>query len=158
MKDTEETNRREADGVLEALRQNPKVRQMRAYPQHGSVTTYDHCESVTRLSRRLNRLLRLHADETALVRGGMLHDFYLYDWHEKDRAHALHGFRHPDWAAENAARYVGVSGKEREIIRSHMWPLTITRIPRSREAWLVCAADKLCALMETIGKRNPPCG
>ena len=147
----DEISQREADAVLRALRDHPAVRRMERYVQHGGISTFEHCESVVRLSRRLNRVLHLHADETALVRGGMLHDFYLYDWHEKN--HPLHGFRHPQQAAENAVRYFHVTEKEQQIIQSHMWPLTITRFPKSREAWLVCAADKCCALAETIGGR-----
>ena len=37
-----------------------------------------------------------------------------------------------------------------KIIRTHMWPLTITKVPTSREAFLVCMADKLMATKEVI--------
>ena len=83
----------------------------------------------------------------------MLHDFYLYDWHVQDGTHRWHGFHHPERAAENAARYIGVSEKEAEIIRYHMWPLTLRHAPSSREAWIVCIADKLCSLEETLFRR-----
>ena len=38
------------------------------------------------------------------------------------------------------------------IIGSHMWPLNIRNIPRSREAILVCIVDKICAVQERCGK------
>jgi uncharacterized protein len=35
-----------------------------------------------------------------------------------------------------------------------MWPLTITKVPTSREAVIVCIADKYVSSIETIGKRK----
>ena len=37
---------------------------------------------------------------------------------------------------------------EEDIISRHMYPLTL-RPPMCKEAWIVCAADKYCALRET---------
>ena len=43
--------------------------------------------------------------------------------------------------------------KEKEIIRKHMWPLTIIP-PTCREAWIVNSADTFISLMETIASRK----
>ena len=40
--------------------------------------------------------------------------------------------------------------KQLKIIETHMWPLTITKVPRSKEAFLVCFVDKIMALAETL--------
>ena len=77
----------------------------------------------------------------------LLHDYFLYDWHDKDPSHRLHGFTHPRRALENAAADWELTDRERDIILHHMFPLTPLP-PRSREAWLVCLADKLCAVQE----------
>ena len=46
-----------------------------------------------------------------------------------------------------------VIAKEKEIIRKHMWPLTIIP-PTCREAWIVNSADTFISLMETIASRK----
>lgn len=136
--------------LLKGTSDAPAAQKMRRFKQHGRVTTYRHCADVTRMCFLLNRRLHLGADERTLVRGAFLHDLYLYDWHDKDAAHKWHGFHHADKALENADRYFRLNPKERGMIYSHMWPLNLTRVPRSREAVILCVADKLCALRETL--------
>lgn len=80
----------------------------------------------------------------------MLHDMYLYDWHDGDPSRKTHGFDHPEIACNNAVENFDISEKEQDIIRSHMWPLNITKIPKSKEALIINIADKYCALVETI--------
>ena len=127
--------------------------QMQQYIQHGRVTTYEHCLSVARISFWLNRRLHLGANEKSLVRGAFLHDFYLYDWHQRRSASRWHGFRHPAIALRNASASYSLDEREKNIIVSHMWPLTLTRPPHCREAALVCLADKGCSLHETLFQR-----
>ena len=133
---------------------DPQVLKMRGYIQHGNVTTYAHCMRVAMTSFWLNRHLCLHGDEVSLVRGALLHDFYLYDWHHCADLPGLHGFEHPARALKKAEEFFPLNDKERNIIASHMWPLTLTKIPRCREAAIVCLADKLCSLQETLFQRG----
>ena len=139
--------------ILRSVTDTKEAQQMRQYIQHGSVSTYDHCIRVAMLSYRINRKFQLGAEEESLIRGAFLHDFFLYDWHDPAYRHTLHGFRHPECALKNAERYYILDGKERNIIRSHMWPLTLFAIPMCREAAIVCFADKCCSLQESIWNR-----
>lgn len=128
------------------------VMQMDHYMQHGDITTLEHVVAVSYTAFLLAK--RLRADVRTTVRGAMLHDLYLYDWHVKDpatRPPLTHGFTHPATAAKNAETYFRPSEKELKIIRSHMWPLTLFHIPTSKEAWIVTLADKYCAMNETLG-------
>ena len=86
-----------------------------------------------------------------MVRGALLHDYFLYDWHDKSRENyqRLHGFYHPGIALRNASMEYELTLREKDIIKKHMWPLTVVP-PLCREAWIVTTADKYCSLLETL--------
>ena len=145
----------EVDEILYDLKCHEKVNEMKKYIQHGNITTYEHCESVAKISYKINHGLKLDADDRILLTGAMLHDFYLYDWHKDDnKEHKWHGFIHADRALCNAVKYFDVDEDVQRIIWCHMFPLNLTRIPKSREAWIVCIADKYVSLIETIFRRK----
>ena len=117
--------------------------------QHGSTSVYAHSVRVAACSLRLSRMLRIRTDQRALVRGALLHDYFLYDWHKADPSHRLHGFYHPGTALRNARQDFALTPREENIIHRHMFPLT-PMPPTTREAWIVCLADKYCAAAETV--------
>ena len=121
----------------------------RAAIQHGSTTVFAHCVKVACFSLFLANKLHIPVNTHALLRGALLHDYFLYDWHEKNAGHRFHGFTHPAPALKNAQEDFMLTPVEKDIIARHMFPLCPIP-PRCREAWLVCAADKYCALLETL--------
>ena len=155
-----ELERERLAAILEKYDRHPEVQRMREFIQHGDVTTYQHCKNVVLVSFWLNRRFHLGADETSLAVGAFLHDFYLYDWHKRKsfrglrRLFEMHGFSHPGSACVNARNYFQITKKEQNIIQSHMWPLNPTDIPHSREAALVCMADKMSSSYETVLERK----
>ena len=120
------------------------------YIQHGDTSTYTHSLCVTYISVWMAIRSRHNIDMSAVVRGALLHDYFLYDWHEKNEYHNLHGYTHAKRAMANARRDFNINELEAGIIYSHMFPLNLTHIPASREARIVCMADKLCAGIETL--------
>lgn len=116
--------------------------------QHGSVSVYAHSVAVAVMCVRLAMLLPFAVDLRALVRGALLHDYFLYDWHDGDKSHRLHGFRHARFAFNNAKRDFELGEVEKNMILSHMFPLGIV-LPRFRESVILCIADKICATAET---------
>ena len=145
-------DRQKIHQILKQYQEDSRVQSMHGFVQHGRTSTYEHCMNVVKLSFWINKHLHLSANERALLAGALLHDFYLYDWHKKSTWHRWHGFSHPSRAWENARRHFSMGAKEENIIRSHMWPLIPWQIPRSREAVIVCLADKCCSLYETTAR------
>lgn len=135
----------------ELLNSDP-VRMMGKWKHHGPITTLDHSLFVAYSSYRVARALGLDAE--AAARGGLLHDLYLYDSHDKTAHPGWQCFDHPRAAAKNAEDLTDLSPKERNIILSHMWPLG-GQLPRSREAWLVDLVDTLCAGLEITRLYHP---
>lgn len=116
--------------------------------QHGTTSVFRHSVAVTHACVSLACRLRVPVHERDLLRGALLHDYFLYDWHESDPAHRLHGFRHPRTAYENARRDFALTAIEGNMILRHMFPLTPVP-PTCREAWLLCMADKYVVTRET---------
>jgi uncharacterized protein len=133
---------------------HPDMQISRGFIQHGQTTVYEHSVAVALHSLRLAKRLRVFGfNERELARGAFLHDFFLYDWHNESYGN-LHGFRHPQIALGNAKDRFTLTEGEEKIILCHMWPLTLLTIPTSREAWLVCAVDKYCSVLETVKRRG----
>lgn len=148
---------REVDHAARQLAQAGRLDLTREFIQHGDVTVYAHVTSVARASlsfaEHLDRV-GVSVDRASLLRGALLHDYFLYDWHDPDPSHRLHGFRHPFFALARAEEDFELTPRERNIIARHMFPL-VPVPPTCREAWIVCMADKWCALRETVAGRLP---
>jgi uncharacterized protein len=125
---------------------------MKNFTQHGRTDCLFHSISVSYYSLASASRLPFIWDKRSLVKGALLHDFFLYDWHTKDRSHRFHGFTHPSAALANARKEWGLNEKEADIIRKHMFPL-IPAVPRYRESLLVCLVDKLCSAAEILRLR-----
>lgn len=123
----------------------------REHIQHGNMSVNEHCINVAKTSLFIRSKLRIRCNTRDLVRGALLHDYFLYDWHTSDEAapHKLHGFFHPEKSLKNARKEYRLTARQEDIIKKHMWPLTVIP-PMCREAWIVTAADKYCSLLETL--------
>lgn len=117
--------------------------------QHGTVSVYEHSLSVAILCVIIAALLPLRINTRSLVRGALLHDYFLYDWHIPDKKHRLHGFHHAKRAYKNAAQDFELNEIEENMIRSHMFPLNLI-LPKCRESVILCICDKLCASKEVL--------
>ncbi len=128
--------------------------QMAGYPQHGSTSRLLHSVAVAYYSYRFAAAAPVTFHMYEMVRGALFHDYFFYDAQDGDSAHKGHWTRHPAIALENAKKELLLTGIEEDIIRSHMFPLTI-RPPHFREAALVSFMDKACSVYEFFKRKDP---
>lgn len=117
---------------------------LKQYKHHGG-TRLDHSINVSQKSYTICKKLRL--DYAAAARGGLLHDYFFYDYHKTKFDNSNHVSFHPKAALARAEKEYNLSKREKDIIVKHMWPLTL-RLPRYPESYIVSAMDKICAVEE----------
>lgn len=126
--------------------------------QHGDTTVLMHVIAVAIFTLYLAQHFEIEVEKQELIRGALLHDYFLYDWHEKKLKNKVHGFTHPRTAMNRASGdFDDLTEREKNMILRHMFPLTPIP-PRYREGFLLCIADKHVAIQETIrgNMRNLP--
>lgn len=130
-----------------------RFEESKEYIQHGDTSVYEHSINVAYSAMCMAIRMGRTGHLKELVRGALLHDYFLYDWHEKNAGHRLHGFYHPGKALKNARQHFEMTRREQVIIKRHMFPLTPVP-PVYTEAYLVCFADKICSVQETLRARE----
>lgn len=94
---------------------------------------------------------RLGYDYTKVVRGALLHDYFV----ESGKSSFILLIRHPRLALKNAKRQFNLSNVEEDIIVRHMFPLTLVP-PKYKESWVVCVVDTYCAILEYTSLGSVP--
>jgi len=135
--------------TIQSLTRKGQFTSEKAFPHHRDTTVYDHSIHVAEVSLAMADSLPFTVDVDSLIRGALLHDYFLYRRKESLKTYILHGYRHPVIAAENAEKDYGINEIEKNIIKRHMFPLTPIP-PRYRESWIVCIAGKYCAVLEFL--------
>ena len=127
---------------------------MKRYRHHVKRSVYEHSIRVAYLCYRHHKRHGTKIDLGEFVRGALLHDFYLYDWHDRARGHRMHLFTHPRDSLANAiALDPSLTKRQRDMIRHHMFPLTLVP-PNTQAGWLVCFYDKVAAVGDYFGKNK----
>ena len=135
------------DEVIHQLCEQGRLLEEQNAMQHGSTSVYEHSVNVAYKSLLLVENYRLPVDKQSLVRGALLHDYFLYDWHKPHGR--WHGFKHPAIALKNATRDFKLTEIEKNLIVRHMFPL-VPIPPKNIEGGIVCMVDKWCSLKETF--------
>ncbi len=136
---------------VNAVFDNEVYQQMEQFVHHRKTTRLKHCMFVAYISYKMGKYLGLDCDYKSLIRGAMLHDFYLYHRDKSENEQQFHNFTHAKAALENAEEHFDLTDREKDIIKKHMWPLNI-KLPRYKESYLVWLADKYCSMAEVSAR------
>jgi uncharacterized protein len=134
---------REFIEIVGPLLEMEELKHLADFKHHLNKTRLDHSLDVAWLSYSVTK--RLSCDYTSAARGALLHDLFYYDW--ATEGPRLHGFKHPRICLDNAIDIIDLNKREKDIIKKHMWPLTVVP-PRYPEAWSVCLADTFCGIKD----------
>ena len=142
-------NEEEFFRILKEVKKESRLQETDQYLQHGVTSVYRHSLAVAYFSCYLAEKLHLKVRTKEMIRGALLHDYFLYDWHIPSTENRRHAFDHPRRAWENASQDFELTECEKDIILKHMFPLTL-KLPKYRESYIVLLADKYCAIYETL--------
>ena len=137
--------------LVEDILNNSEFSELSNIAHHGE-TRLEHSLKVSYYSYRISKFLKLDYEGTA--RAGLLHDFYLdrtVDYKKFRQKVKLYTTGHPKDALENASRLFDLSEKEKDIIKTHMFPIDF-RIPKYLEGWIVNIVDTGVSISEFTKK------
>ena len=125
--------------VVGHLISHPRFQKLDGIVQHHHSTRLEHSVNVSYTSYKIAKKFGWDAKSTA--RGGLLHDFFYYDW-RVTKFNKSHAWVHPRIAVRNARKLVNLNKKEEDIILKHMWGATIAP-PKYKESYIVTIELKI---------------
>ena len=87
----------------------------------------------------------LKLDYKEVTEAALLHDFFLDEVNHESRVERLR--HHPECAVKNASKYIDLTEKQVDIIKTHMFPVTFAP-PKYLESWIVDLVDDFAAVYE----------
>lgn len=131
--------------IVNDILENDEFNKLKDIKHHG-LNRFDHSFRVSYYSYLVTKKLGLDYKKSA--RAGLLHDFFL-DNNEKVKVNKRFEtlINHPKYALENSCKYFELSDMEKDIILTHMFPVSITP-PKYIESWLVDLIDDGVSIYE----------
>ncbi len=118
---------------------------------HFHTTTFRHSINVARLATRIACKFKIKVNFEDLVTGALLHDYFHHNGNKPSNFEWIHA----KLGAIEARKQFGINDNVYHIIRTHMFPINISALPKTKEAWLVNVSDKICAVKEFFNIKIP---
>ena len=130
--------------TIRELKQEGRLDEEKLAMQHGTTSIYRHSLNVAYTSLWMMERWQIRLEPKITCERALLHDYFLCDWHQKDSRTACTASVTQKQRLKCTER---LPFKLKEKISSHViCSLWIPVPPQCREAWIVCLADKWCAL------------
>ncbi len=133
---------KEFDNIVKEYLMHPKVQEMSKYKHHG-ITRLEHSIRVSYHTYKVCKTLKLNYKEATIA--ALLHDFFFNEVETENGYNRL--IYHPSYAVENVKQYFKINKFQEDIIRCHMFPVTIIP-PKYLEGWIVDIVDNTASIYE----------
>lgn len=110
---------------------------------HHGITRYDHSIRVAYYTYLVTKALHINYEEATIA--ALLHDFFTDEVNDELSIFKLR--RHPNYALINSLKYFYLTDLQKDIISTHMFPITFTP-PKYLESWIVDIIDDVSAIYE----------
>ena len=131
--------------IVQDILENEDFLEIKKITHHG-LDRLGHSLRVSYYSYKISKLLGLDYESTA--RAGLLHDFFFESNKGSGAKRRLKTLiNHPKYALQNANDHFYLNDVEKDIIVSHMFPVSFT-LPKYVEAWIVNLVDDVVAIGE----------
>ena len=128
--------------IYKEFLKNKKYKKLLNENHHGT-SRLAHINRVAKMSYYLSKFFNL--DYISTTRGALMHDFFLNN--ELTNLDMRRFKIHPEKAYENSLKYFDVNEIEKDIILSHMYPVT-RKLPKYTESYIVSISDKIVSIYE----------
>lgn len=128
--------------IIKPIIEHKQFIQLKKIKHHGD-NRYDHCMRVAYYTYIISK--KIHLQYKKATEAALLHDFFTTEVQNENSIARLR--RHPNHALENASKYFELDDMQKDIIKTHMFPITFTP-PKYLESWIVDIVDDVVALYE----------
>ena len=132
----------EFESIIQEIKTHKEFLKLKNMRHHG-MTRFEHSYRVSYYTYMITK--KLHLDYISATRAALLHDFFTSEVEEESSMNRLR--KHPDIAVENAKKYFEINNLEEDIIKKHMFPITMVP-PKYLESWIVDFIDDVSAIYE----------
>lgn len=137
------SQRNEFDLIVEDIINNHNFKELDNETHHG-ISRYGHSYRVAEGVYKITK--KLHFNYQEATRAALLHDFY-FNYQLEENGDVKNLVEHPKMALLNASKYYELSDLQKNMISSHMFPLS-KELPKYKESICMTIVDKVVAIYE----------